>query len=335
MVTIGDVAKAAGVSPMTVSHVINDHPHVRTSTRAKVLEVMERLDYRVNVAARNLRTGRTGTIGLAVPEVDRPYYGQLAARIITAAAKYDLRVAIEQTGASRENELDALSLSRNLLYDGLILSTVGLGPADAEMLKVDYPVVILGERIFDGPVDHVAMPNVEGSCAATAHLIERGCRHIIMVDGQVSGEVDVSRLRLTGYRQALERSGIAFDPTLIVNIDAFTMQSGAEVARALAASRKRVDGIFCVTDTIAIGVLRGLADAGVKVPSKVKVIGFDNVDEGAFTVPSLSSIDPDHETMARTAVKLLVRRIKGGVPGESRQEFVSKFSVVERESTRG
>jgi DNA-binding LacI/PurR family transcriptional regulator len=179
------------------------------------------------------------------------------------------------------------------------------------------------------------MPNVEGSCAATAHLIERGCRHIIMVDGQVSGEVDVSRLRLTGYRQALERSGIAFDPTLIVNIDAFTMQSGAEVARALAASRKRVDGIFCVTDTIAIGVLRGLADAGVKVPSKVKVIGFDNVDEGAFTVPSLSSIDPDHETMARTAVKLLVRRIKGGVPGESRQEFVSKFSVVERESTRG
>ena len=112
------------------------------------------------------------------------------------------------------------------------------------------------------------------------------------------------------------------------------MQSGAEVARALAASRKRFDGIFCVTDTIAIGVLRGLADAGVKVPSRVKVIGFDNVDEGAFTVPSLSSIDPDHETMARTAVSLLVRRMKGGVHGEPPQEFVSKFWLVERESTR-
>ena len=152
-------------------------------------------------------------------------------------------------------------------------------PADTELLKVDYPVVILGERIFDGPVDHVAMPNVDGACAATTHLIERGCRRIFMIDGHVSGEVDVSRLRLTGYRQALEQSGIAFDPSLVVNIEAFTMQSGAEVARALAASRKRFDGIFCVTDTIAIGVLRGLAYAGVKVPLRVKVIGFDNVDE--------------------------------------------------------
>jgi len=333
MVTMGDVARAAGVSPMTVSHVVNDHPHVKESTRAKVLEVMDRLDYRVNVAARNLRTGRTGTIGLAVPEVDRPYFGQLAARIITAAAKYNLRVAIEQTGASRENELDALSLSRNRLYDGLILSTVGLGPADTDLLKVDYPVVILGERIFDGPVDHVAMPNVNGACAATSHFIERGCRRIVMVDGQVSGEVDVSGLRLTGYRQALERSGIVFDPSLVVNIEKFTMQSGGEVARALVASRKGFDGVFCVTDTVAIGVLRGLADAGVRVPSRVKVIGFDNIDEGAFTVPSLSSIDPDHERMARTAVSLLVRRIEGGVAGKPRREFVSKFSVVEREST--
>jgi DNA-binding LacI/PurR family transcriptional regulator len=110
------------------------------------------------------------------------------------------------------------------------------------------------------------------------------------------------------------------------------MQSGAEVARALVAGRKRFDGIFCVTDTVAIGVLRGLADAGVRVPSGVKVIGFDNVEESAFTVPSLSSIDPDHERMARTAVSLLVRRIEG-VPGRPRREFVSKFSVVEREST--
>ncbi len=334
MATIADVARAAGVSPMTVSHVINDHPHVRDSTRAKVLEAMTELDYRVNVAARNLRTGRTGTIGLAVPEVDRPYYGQLATRIINAAAKYNLRVAIEQTGASREGELDALFLSRNRLYDGLILSTVGLGPADADLLKVDYPVVLLGERIFDGPVDHVAMPNVEGACAATTHLIERGCHRIVMVDGQVGEEVDMSRLRLTGYRQALERSGIGFDPSLVVNIEKFTMQSGSEVARALAAGGNLFDGIFCVTDTVAIGVLRGLADAGVSVPSKVKVIGFDNVDEGAYTVPSLSSIDPDHGLMARTAVSLLVRRINGREPGKPRKEFVSKFSVVERESTR-
>jgi DNA-binding LacI/PurR family transcriptional regulator len=334
MVTIGDVARAAGVSPMTVSHVINDHPHVRVSTRAKVLEVIEQLDYRVNLAARNLRTGRTGTIGLAVPEVDRPYYGQLAARIIRAAARYNLRVAIEQTGASRDNELDALFLSRNRLYDGLILSTVGLGPADTDLLKLDYPVVILGERIFDGPVDHVAMPNVDGACAATLHLIERGCRRIVMVDGQVGEEVDVSGLRLTGYRQALQTSGITFNPSLVVNVEKFTMQSGSEAVKTLVAAGEDFDGVFCVTDTVAIGVLRGLADLGVSVPSSVKVIGFDNVEECNFTTPSLSSVDPDHDLMARTAVSLLIHRMDEGTPGRDHQEFVSNFTVVERESTR-
>lgn len=317
---------------MTVSHVINDHPHVKTSTRAKVLDAISDLDYRVNVAARNLRTGRTGTIGLAVPEVDRPYFGQLAARIIAAAATHNLRVAIEQTGASRENELDALSLSRNRLYDGLILSTVGLGPSDAESLNVDYPVVLLGERIFEGPVDHVAMPNVEGANAATAHLIEQGCRRIIMIDGQVDDEVNVSRLRLAGYRQALEMAGIEFDPEMVVNVEAMTMESGRDVARDLVKTGRVFDGIFCVTDTVAIGVLRGLGDAGVSVPNDVKVIGFDNIAEASFLTPSLSSVDPDHARMANTAVEFLVSRIdrKGDA---APHEFVSHHTVMARGST--
>ncbi|HAM26335.1 MAG TPA: LacI family transcriptional regulator [Microbacteriaceae bacterium] len=333
MVTIQDVAKAAGVSPMTVSHVINDHPHVKTTTRAKVLATIAALDYRVNVAARNLRVGRTGTIGLAVPEVDRPYYGQLGAAIIAAAARHSLRVVIEQTGASRENELDALALSRNRLYDGLILSTVGLGSADTEMLRVDYPVVILGERIFEGPVDHVAMPNVEGARAAVAHLIERGCRRVVMVDGLDSEEIDVSTLRYKGYRLALDDAGIEFDRDLVANVDEFTMAAGAESIRRLVDNGIQFDGVFCITDTVGIGVLRGLAERGLSSPDQVKVIGFDNIEEGKFTVPSLSSIDPDHELMARTAVELLVQRIdKTGEPSSS-QEVVSTFKVVERESS--
>jgi DNA-binding LacI/PurR family transcriptional regulator len=103
---------------------------------------------RVNLAARNLRKGRTGIIGLAIPGVNSAYYGELAAAIVAAAVRYDLRVSIEQTGALRENELAALSLSRNRLYDGLLLSPVGMGSADAEWLNVDYPVVILGELII-------------------------------------------------------------------------------------------------------------------------------------------------------------------------------------------
>ena len=318
---------------MTVSHVINEHRHVKDSTRAKVLATMSELGYRVNVAARNLRTGRTNTIGLAVPEVDRPYWGQLGAAIITAAERHGLRVVIEQTSRRRDEELNALTMSRNRLYDGLILSTVSLGPADAELLKVDYPVLILGERIFDGPVDHVAMPNVEGARAATEHLIERGCRRIAMVDGSLTSEVDVSSLRLEGYRQALEGAGIPVSPELVVSCDVLSLQAGADAVRDLAARGVEFDGVFGVTDTTAIGVLRGLADLGLDVPGQVKVIGFDDVNEAAFTVPSLSSVDPGIEQIADKAVQLLVGRISGTVPPNTHEEFVTDYRIVAREST--
>jgi DNA-binding LacI/PurR family transcriptional regulator len=331
--TIQDVAKAAGVSAMTVSNVINDHPHVRPATRERVLAAMARLDYRVNVAARNLRKGRTGTIGLAVPEVNRPYYGRLAEAIIAAAGRHGLRVGIEQTGARRENELAALSQSRNRLYDGLILSTVGMGPADVGALEVDHPVVILGERIFGGPVDHVAMPNVEASAAATRHLVERGCRRVALVCGRLRDEIDVSSLRHTGYRQALTAAGLPGDPELVRSVPALTMEAGARQARAMVADGLDFDGVFCVTDTVAMGVLRGLADAGVRVPQQVKVIGFDNVDESAFLVPSLSTVDPDHDLMAERAVSLLVARLGGVGPPAEKEEFVGPFSLVIREST--
>lgn len=319
---------------MTVSHVLNAHPHVKDTTREKVLRTIDELGYQVNVAARNLRTGRTGTIGLAVPEVDRPYFGQLATEIIAAARKRDMRVVIEQTGRSRESELDALSLSRKRMYDGLILSTVGLGPADRDLLRVDYPVVILGERIFEGPVDHVAMPNIEGAAAATRHLIEQGCRHIAMIDGPEPDEISMSNLRLQGYRRALETAGIRYDPALVIGLDVLSMDAGVAAVRQLVASKIAFDGIFCITDTVAIGVLRGLADEHIAVPGAVKVIGFDNVREAAFTVPSLSSVDPDHATMAEKAVSLLARRIDEGI-GSGHEEYVSSYTVVRRESTAG
>lgn len=333
MVTIKDVAKAAGVSPMTVSNVINDHPNVRGSTRAKVLEAMARLDYRVNVAARNLAKGSTGTIGLAVPEVNSPYYGRLAATIIAAAERRGLRVSIEQT-ASRDNELDALSLSRNLMYDGLILTAAGMRQADAERLRVDHPVVILGDRIFGAPVDHVVMPHLEASRAATRHLIERGCRRIAFLCGAVE-EVDTSSLRLTGYRQALEEAGLPTDPALIQQVDRLGMREGAERAREMAEGGLDFDGVFCVTDSLAMGVLRGLADTGIRAPGQVKVIGFDNVTESEYFIPSLSTIDPDHDGMAERAVDLLIKRVEHTEPPTRHQDFVGDFSLVIRESTGG
>lgn len=336
MATIQDVARAAGVSAMTVSNVINGHPNVRPETRAKVRDAMDRLGYRVNVAARNLRKGRTGTIGLAVPDVGSAYYGRLAAAVIAAAGRHGLRVSIEQTGAVRENEFEALSLSRNRLYDGLVLSAVGMSTADLDWLKVDYPVVLLGERIFGGPVDHVAMPNTEAAHAATAHLLARGCRRPAIVCGPVGAGPGVSALRLAGYRRALAEAGLPADPALVRTVPELTMAAGARCAREMVDGGLAVDGVFCVTDSVAMGVLRGLADRGVRVPEQVKVIGFDNVDQAEFLVPSLSTVDPDHELMARRTLELLIRRLSppGAAPAEP-EEVVGPYALVVRESTGG
>ncbi|WP_227497076.1 LacI family DNA-binding transcriptional regulator [Planctomonas psychrotolerans] len=333
MVTMQDVARAAGVSPMTVSNVLNGYPHVREDTRDKVLRAVDDLDYRVNVAARNLRAGRTKTIGFAVPEADRPYFGQLGAKIIAHAATRGYHVVIEQTGADRERELHTIAGSRNRMYDGLILSVVGLGTRDRDLLRTNFPMVILGERVFSGPADHIALPNTEGTYAATRHLIERGCRDIAMVKGNDDlSDASVTALRYDGFRRALRDSGLEHDPARDIAIEELTMAGGREGTMRLVDSGVRFDGVVCITDTVALGVIRGLVDAGVSVPGDARVIGFDGIDESEFSVPRLSTIAPDHDEVAARAVDLLLDRIAGGEDWQA-QEFVASFRLIEREST--
>lgn len=332
MATLHDVAKAAGVSPMTVSNVLNKHPHVRPETRERVLKAIDDLGYRVNVAARNLRAGRTKTIGFAVPEVDRPYFAQLASRIIAKAQDAGYRVVIEQTGADRENELSAIVSSRTRMYDGLILSAVGLGSADRDLLTTDVPMVILGESVFGSPVDHIALPNEEGTYAATTHLIDRGCRRIAMVEGDDVDRLSVTSLRHAGYRRALEERGLQADPALVVELRELSPEGGRRAAQDLVDGGHAIDGVVCITDSVALGVIRGLADRGVSVPGDVRVVGFDDILEARYSVPSLTTIDPDHDEVARLAVELLLQRL-ADEPGWQPREHVTGFRLVEREST--
>ncbi|MDT0269690.1 LacI family DNA-binding transcriptional regulator [Streptomyces sp. DSM 44915] len=333
MVTMSDVAKAAGVSVMTVSNVINGHRYVSDETRRKVTEAIERLGYRMNLAARNLRSGNTGVIGLAVPDLDQPYYGQLAALLVAEARRRGYRVAIEQTGASREGEAEALVHSRLRMYDGLIIATVEVGDAEAGALFADFPVVALGERISTASVDHVGMANYEGARAATRHLLEVGCRRIASVGGRTDGAPGAATLRTSGYLAALREAGIDADERLVLPC-AFVSEAGAAAVRRLAADGVPFDGVMCMTDTIAMGVLRGLADLGIGVPAEVAVIGFDDISQATFTVPALSTVAPGHVEMVNAALDMLVERVKGTRPEGVNRQFTGPHRLVVRESTR-
>jgi DNA-binding LacI/PurR family transcriptional regulator len=332
MVTMTDVAKLAGVSTMTVSNVLNNRPHVREELRQRVLDAVNVSGYVVNSAARSLRRGSNGVIGLAIPELDRPYFGQLAARVIARSADLGYRVAIEQTGAALEGELAAIALSRTLDCDGLLLSAVGLGPDEIRRLDQTIPLVLLGENAFDGVVDHVAMANQDGTRAATRHLIKQGCRRIAWISqaGSAQETSNAVWLRGEGYRQALRDAEL--EPGPQPQLSALTMAEGARAIHTLVDTGQQFDGVVAVTDTVAFGVLRGLADRLLKVPDDVKVIGFDDVLEAQFSVPSLSSIAPDHDWMINTALDMLIARINGGP--QDRAEVTAPFQLVPRESTR-
>ncbi|MCV2394857.1 LacI family transcriptional regulator [Actinotalea sp. M2MS4P-6] len=304
--TMHDVARLAGVSIKTVSNVVNGYPHVRAETRAKVLAAIDQLDYQVNVAARNLRTGRTGIIALAVPELSLPYFAELADRVIEAAREHGLTVLIEQHGGDRERELEVLSGARRHLTDGLIFSPLALGAGDERLLEVDFPMVLLGERIFHDGVDHVTMHNVEAARAATAYLLELGRRRIAVVGVHAGEVVGSAGLRLEGYRLALADAGIPFDPSLLGEAGLWHRATGAEAMAALLESDAGPDAVFGFNDALALGAMHELQVRGVRIPEDIAVLGFDAIDDAMYSFPALSTVDPGKEQIATTAVQMLV-----------------------------
>ncbi len=335
-VTMRDVAARAQVSLKTVSNVVNNYPYIKASTRSRVEEAIAELGFTVNVSARNLRRGRSGMIGLAVPELSLPYFAELADSVIRAAEARGLTVLIEQTGAVRERELAVLGGERRSFTDGLIYSPLALGPDDVgELSVVDYPLVLLGERIFGGPADHVTMSNVEAAYAATMHLVERGRRRIAVIGAHEGEAVGSAALRMQGYRRALDHAGIPFDPALVAEAGLWHRSTGAEAMARLLDDRVEIDAVFGLNDALALGALHVLHDRRVSVPGQIAVIGFDDIDETAYSSPTLSTVHPGREEIARTAVDLLLQRIEGPGKDQPFREVIADFSIVERQSTAG
>lgn len=331
-VTMQDVAVRAGVSIKTVSNVVNGYPHIRPATRERVEEAISHLGYRINETARSLRTRRTDMITLAVPELSLPYFAELADSVIRAADSRGLTVLIEQTSADREREVDVLTGKRRNMTDGLIFSPLELGPEDLPLFEVDFPLVVLGERVFGAPADHVTMNNVAAAKAATQHLASLGRKRIAVVGGHEGEEVGSAALRTRGYREGLAAAGLPYDPALVAEAGLWHRSTGSEAMGRLLDDGVEVDGVFALNDALALGALHALHTRRIDVPGTVAVIGFDDVDDASYSTPTLSSVDPGREQIAQTAVDLLVDRITGKQAGGFRR-VVPDSRIIGREST--
>jgi DNA-binding LacI/PurR family transcriptional regulator len=312
-VTLHDVALRAGVSIKTVSNVVNGYAHVSSPTRTRVEQAVAELGYRPNLSARSMRGGRSGVIALAVPELGSPYFAELAQSVIRAAEREDFIVLIDQTEGRADRERLVSRGIRSHLIDGLIFSPLALEGEELAGRTDSIPMVLLGERVA-GMVDHVVIDNIAAARLAVTHLAELGRTRIAAVGAQRSKIGATARLRLAGYREGLAEAGLPYRSELVAETPSYHRHDGAAAMARLLDAGSRPDAVFAFNDLIAIGVLRCCYDRGIRVPEDVAVVGFDDLEEGRYTVPSLSTISPDKDLIGRTAVRLLAERLAATGP---------------------
>lgn len=308
-VRLQDVAREAGVSIKTVSNVVNNRPVVRPATRARVEAAIETLGYRPNATARQLRYGRSGFLALVVPQIDSPYFSTLASAFTQKALQRGWVTLLETTQGSREAELAVLAGQQSHLVDGIAFSPLSLSAADVRNRTDATPMVFLGERGIPDGFPHVAVDSVAAANAVVTHLIRAGRRRIAAIG--VESVQGTASVRLAGYRSALATAGLPERPEYIVGVSEYTRRAGRDAMAELLRLPEPPDAVFCFNDVMAIGALRACAEAGVDVPSQVAVAGFDDIPEGEFSTPSLTTVRPDWETMVEGILDNLLGQIQG------------------------
>ena len=306
-----DVAARAGVSVRTVSNVVNNAPAVAPATRERVLRAIDELQYRPNLAARNLRQGRTGLIGLAVPEVSSPYFGEIAERLIDAAQDRGWTVLIDRTDGTAERERRLLEGSERHTVDGMIMSPWSLTPGELGRHSATLPLVVLGEQETGGTADHVAIDNVAAAREATAHLASLGRRRIAAIGLQPQLSNGTAEQRAQGYREALASAGLPHDESMTREVATLHREEGLRAMRELLEARQAPDAVFCFSDELALGALRAAHEAGLRVPADLALVGFDDIEDGRYSVPSLATVSPDKGQIAERALQCLADRVYG------------------------
>lgn len=332
MVNQRDVAARAGVSARTVSNVVHDFAYVSAPVRARVKEAMAELGYRPNIAAQRLRQGRTGLLTLVVP-FDAPYFAELSDHVIKIARQQGLTVVIDKTDGDPEREREmVLRQDRTALFDGMIFSLDGLDERELVDHRPDIPMVLLGERAdIEGGFDRIVFDNLAAARAATEHLLSLGRRRIALIRG---GEfVPVGPLdRREGYQQAILAAGLEVDESLVVTAPG-TREQGYQAMLRLLELDDPPDAVVCHNDPCALGALRALLIHGHRVPEDVAVVGFDDIEDGRYSVPSLTTVAQDKEQIAELAVRTIVNRLAGDDSDPT--TIWADWTLIERESTLG
>jgi LacI family transcriptional regulator len=329
-----DVARLAGVSQTTVSHVLNNNTAIMVpaETRQRVLDAMAQLGYVPDHTARSLRTRRTSTIACAIPDIANPFYPAFARGIQDVAEQNGYDLVLSNTDGIAEKEMRAVRLVQQGRADGLIVVLFELtARALFPLLETGVPIVRLEPAPKASgplPLDNLYVDIAAAAQAAVQHLVARGHRRI----GLISGGEDAPRAgRTEGYRRALAAAGLPAHDELICRGD-FRAEGGYDAMAKLLGLAEAPTGVFCANDLMAMGALAAARERGRRVPGDVAVVGFDDIPTARLTNPTLTTVAQFPDRLGRRAAELLFDRLEGKATAAGRVEAMP-FELIVREST--
>jgi len=331
-ITRNDVARYAGVSPSTVSYVINNGPRsVSDETRQRVLQAIDTLGYRPNAVARNLRRQSTNTIGLILPDTCNTYFAEVAEGIESVAYENDYMVVLCNSDYQLDRELSYVDHLLSERAAGIIIVPATSSTKALELLLGSGIPTVSLDRVVEGiNVPFIVANNFRGGYLATQYLISLGHTRI----GCISRPVDLTHAteRVKGYLAALKDAGITPDPSWMAR-GGYRLANGKKAMHSLLDLAHPPTAVFCYNDMMAIGALRCAHEQGLCVPADLSIVGFDDIVESGFTCPALTTIHQDKHEMGRRGMKLLLKLIENKTSLTSLKSKPLDVNLVIREST--
>lgn len=329
MPTIQDVAKLAGVAPITVSRVLNHSGYASEETRARVEDAVATLGYVPNTLARGLRSKRTHTLALVMTDITNPFFTMIARGVEDTASNLDYTVIYCNTDESEREEEKYINILVQKQVDGVLLVPACGNSKSIQFLQSnDIPFVLIDRTLPNIEVDLVRGDSEQGAYDLTRHLFEIGHRNIVTITGPQ--EISTAQDRASGYRRAMKEAGL--EEFIQVYYGSFTQTSGYKLAQQAFSMQPRPTAILGGNNFISIGILKALRDAGFGVPEDVSVVGFDDLPESLIIDPFLTVATQPAYEMGRQATDLLLKRISGQME-KTVQEIVLPTEIIVRRSS--
>lgn len=334
--TIKDIAKKCKVGVSTVSRVMNNHPDINPETKEMIMRVIEESNYVPNNSARNLKRADAKAIAVLIKGIGNTFFNQLI-NVLERECQEKKYSCILQRVEEGENEVDvALGIAKEKKLRGIVFLGGNFSQPQEKMEQLEVPYVLSTIYTTEEQKSICASVSVDDfreSYKMTEYLIGLGHKRIAIITARKEDE-SIGKLRLLGYRKALEDHGIPFDENLVcymeLNVDQYSFKSGYKITKKLLKRNVPFTALYATSDTLAIGACRALKEAGIRVPEDCSVAGFDGMDAGEFYIPSITTIRQPVEEIAQASAKLLFDMIK---KKEQPKRMIFEGELMVREST--